>query len=159
MKIFMMNRKSLVKIAFSTLLVLNLSSCDDKDVNSGDTNLKLDSLSIALHEQRHINDSLRSLMVKGDLASKYPVFFGKKFDSIENPGEYIETALKEQPDKIPMKPEVGGKMEFRKVEVISEDWVLATYDDGHVQGRSIYEYTLEPDGSMKFEVVASRASQ
>ena len=159
MTIFMMNRRSLVKIAFSTLLVLNLSSCDDKKGNSSDNNRKLDSLSVALHEQRHINDSLRALMAKGNLATEYPVFFGKKFDSIENPGKYIESALKEQTDKIPMKPRVGGKMEFRKVEVISEDWVLATYDDGHVQGRSIYQYTLEPDGSLKFEIVASRASQ
>ena len=159
MTTFMMNRRSLSKIAFSTLIVFSLLGCDDNDVKFKDANQRLDSLSTALHQQRHMNDSLRALMAKGELASKYPVFFGKKFDSIENPGTYVETALKEQPDKIPMKPVVGGKMEFRKVEVISEDWVLATYDDGHVQGRSIYEYTLQPDGSMKFEVVASRSSQ
>ncbi|MGB7785672.1 MAG: hypothetical protein WBL27_06180 [Salinimicrobium sp.] len=159
MRIFMMNSKYLSKIAFSSLIVLSLSSCDDNDVKFRDANRKLDSISNVLTQQRRMNDSLKALMTKGELASNYPVFFGKNFDSIENPREYVKSALKKQPEKIPMKAEVGGTMAFREVQVISEDWVLATYDDGHVQGRSIYEYTLQPDGSMKFEVVASRSSR
>lgn len=159
MKTFMMNSKHLLKIAFSSLLVLSLLSCNDNDVKFKETNRRLDSLSNVLTQQRKMNDSLRALMARGELASSYPVFFGKKFDSIENPREFVKKALIEQPEKIPMKAEVGGTMAFREVQVISEDWVLATYDDGHVQGRSIYEYTLQPDGKMKFEVVASRSSQ
>lgn len=159
MKIFMMRSRYLSKIAFSTLLMFGFLSCDDNDGKLRETDRQLDSLSTELSRQRHLNDSLRALMAKGELASNYPVFFGKKFDSIENPREYVKDALKEQPNLIPMKAEVGGTMDFREVSVISEDWVLATYDDGHVQGRSIYQYSLQPDGKIAFELVASRPSQ
>lgn len=156
---FMMNRRSLTKIAFSTVVFLGLMSCDDNDVKFREANRKLDSLSVALHQQRHMNDSLRALMAKGELASNYPVLFGKKLDTMANPREYITNALKQHPEKIPLKPVAGGTMDFREVQVISEDWVLATYDDGHIQGRAIYQYTLQNDGSMDFELVASRSSQ
>ncbi len=49
-----------------------------------------------------------------------------------------------------MKAVLGGTMEFREVKVITEDWVLAIYDDGHVQGKSIFEYKLQPDGEIEF---------
>lgn len=159
MKIFMMNKRSLSKIAFSTLLVLALSSCDDNDVKFREANRQLDSLATELSEERRVNDSLRALMAKGELASNYPVFFGKKLDTMANPREFITSALKKHPEMIPLKAVAGGTMDFREVQVISEDWVLATYDDGHIQGRAIYEYTLQNDGSMDFELVASRASQ
>lgn len=159
MKIFMMRSRYLSKIAFSTLLMFGFLSCDDNDGRLRETDRQLDSLSTELSRQRHLNDSLRALMAKGELASSYPVFFGKKFDSIENPREYVKDALKKQPNLIPMKAEVGETIDFREVSVISEDWVLATYDDGHVQGRSIYQYSLQPDGKITFELVASRPSQ
>lgn len=154
-----MNRSRLSKIALSILFMSSLLSCEDHDAKSDDSNRQLDSLSTELTQQRHMNDSLTALLAKGELASNYPVLFGKRFDTIKDPEAYVKQALEKQPEKIPMKPVVGGKMNFRAVEVISEDWVLATYDDGHVQGRSIYQYSFEPDGSLNFEIIASTSSQ
>lgn len=78
------------------------------------------------------------------------------FDTIENPEEYIADALKKQPEIIPLDPVLGGQMAFRQVKVLTEDWVLAVYDDGHIQGKSIYDYKMQPDGTITFSHIASR---
>ena len=148
-------KNHLPKIIISFIAVLLFSSCnEDRKLDENDD--RLDSLSRELAEYKKNSDSLKMLLEKSDLATGYPVFYGKKFDTIENPEEYIANALEKHSDKIPLDPVLGGTMEFRKVQVLTEDWVLAVYDDGHVQGKSIFKYQLQPDGSLKFSHIASK---
>lgn len=137
------------------LLILLGTACQDKEREMDDTELRLDSLSRELEEYKHTADSLKALIEKGDIASNYPIYFGKEYDSIEDPKEFIKSSLREQPEKIPLKPVVGGTMAFREVKVLTNDWVLGIYDDGHIEGKSIYQYRLQPDGKIKFTHVTS----
>ncbi len=137
------------------LLILLGTACQDKEREMDDTELRLDSLSRELEEYKHTADSLKALIEKGDIASNYPIYFGKEYDSIEDPKEFIKSSLREQPEKIPLKPVVGGTMVFREVKVLTNDWVLGIYDDGHIEGKSIYQYRLQPDGKIKFTHVTS----
>ena len=85
-----------------------------------------------------------------------PVYFKKEFDTIDDPRKFVISALQQQTEKIPLDAVLGGNMEFRQIEVLTEDWVMAIYDDGHIQGKSIYEYELQPNGKLKFTEVVSR---
>lgn len=131
-------------------------SCQDNDRQMEDTEMRLDSLSRELSQYKRSSDSLKALLDRGDLATAYPVYYGRGFDSIENPEVFISNQLKDQPEKIPIDAVLGGNMQFRKVQVLTEDWVMAVYDDGHVQGKSIFEYELQPNGSVEFTHVTSR---
>ncbi len=151
----MTNKKYLPKFLILFIAVFLFTSCnEDRKLDENDA--RLDSLSQELAKYKKDSDSLIMLLEKSGLATGYPVFYGKKFDTIENPEEYIAKALEKHSDKIPMDPVLGGTMEFRKVQVLTEDWLLAVYDDGHVQGKSIFKYQLQPDGSLKFTHIASK---
>ncbi|NJW52635.1 hypothetical protein HC175_06850 [Salinimicrobium sp. CDJ15-91] len=139
-----------------TLLFATLVSCKNDDRKMEDHTSALDSLSTELALQQEINDSLQYLMEKSEMAAAYPIYFGRDFDSIANPEQYISEALKQQKQIIPMEAVLGGQMEFRQVQVLTEDWVLAIYDDGHVQGKTIFEYELQKDGKLRFQEVASK---
>ena len=154
-----MKNSPLKKILTLSLAFSSFFACQDNDRQMEDTELMLDSLSRELSEYKKTSDSLEALLERGVLATGFPVFYGPGFDSIENPEEYIANSLKEHPEKIPLDAVLGGTMQFRQVQVLTEDWVLAVYDDGHVQGKSIFEYELQPDGSIEFSHVASRMPQ
>ena len=151
-----MKKSPLLKIFVLSISFSSLLACQDNEREMEETEIMLDSLSRELTEYKQKSDSLKGLLERGVLATGYPVYYGKGFDSIENPEEYIAGQLKEHPEKIPMDAVLGGTMQFRQVQVLTEDWVLAVYDDGHVQGKSIFEYELQPDGSIEFSHVASR---
>lgn len=119
-------------------------------------NARLDSLSVKLHKQELKNDSLNRLLEKSDLAGGYKIFFGRKFDSIQNPETYVTEALGQQKELIPLKAVLGGTMDYRKVQLLTEDWLLAIYDDGHVQGKTIFEYDIQPDGKIIFKEIATK---
>lgn len=150
--------KSPFKIAFLTLLLMTVFSCKDDDKDMEKFEQELDSLSQELTQQKEISDSLTRLLENGSMGSESIVFFGRAFDTIENPEEYISEKLRNHPEKIPLEAVVGGNMQYRQIKVLTEDWVMAVYDDGHIQGRSIFEYSLQPNGDIIFKEVASQSS-
>jgi hypothetical protein len=154
----MMNRNKFFSGLIVLILIFSSIGCNDgdRDRELEETNMRLDSLSTALEAYKKERDSLRLLLQKGELATGYPVYFNKGFDTIDNPKEFISNSLKEKPELIPLEAKVGGTMAFRNVQVISENWVLATYDDGHIQGKTIYHFELHPNGELKFTAEASR---
>ncbi|GAB2772461.1 hypothetical protein [Salinimicrobium soli] len=131
-------------------------SCNDNERELEESKMQLDSLTRELANYKKRSDSLNLLLQKGELAKGYPVYFNSGFDTIENPKEFVATQLEKHPDLIPLKAELGGTMAFRDIQVISENWVLATYDDGHVQGRTIYSFEMQPNGELKFSPIASK---
>lgn len=163
MKISMMNKphfSTFPKVFFIVaLLLISATGCQDKEREMDDTQMQLDSLARELEQYKHTADSLKALIEKGDIAANYPIYFGKEFDSIKDPKEFIKNSLKEHPEQIPLKPVVGGTMAFREVKVLTNDWVLGIYDDGHIEGKSIYQYRLQPNGRLKFTHVTSAEPQ
>ena len=149
----MTNKIFISKILFLTLL-MGMSGCgEDKEPVTNNT--ELDSLQNALEEQEHLNDSLRQVIEQEDLQEDFPIYFGRGFDTIENPEEFIVNSLEQHPDLIPLSPVLGGTMEFRQIKVLTGDWVLGIYDDGHVQGKSIFSYKIGPNGQLQFEHLLS----
>ncbi len=147
------------KISFLLLSSLMLLSCADDNTKPESESLsrKVDSLSVALEEQKELSDSLQSVFTSRDsIEGGYPLFFGKKYEGIKDPEDFIKNQLRNQPERIPLSPVVGGTMAFRKIDIISEKWLLAIYDDGHVQGKAIMEYELQPNGTVKYTVVATQ---
>lgn len=142
-------------MAFLTLFLLVLYSCRNDEGESQEMKAKMDALVRKVETQEQRNDSLQTLLESCDRTSMQ-VYFGKTFDSIPNPEIFIKEALREQQELIPIDAVLGGNMEFRQVEILSEDWVMAIYDDGHVQGKSIFKYELQPNGELKFTELVSR---
>lgn len=153
---YMIFKKARQVNPFLILLFLIALGCKNDNRELENRNAELDSLSAELTEQQQTIDSLQSLMSNSEMAAGYPIYFNRKFDTIPNPEEYIVSRLKEQKGLIPLDPVVGGNMDFRQVQVLTEDWVLAIYDDGHIQGKSIFKYELQENGDIRFSEVISQ---
>lgn len=158
MIIFLMSksiRPSLRLLLFSIFFIL--VSCKDKEeAHEAKKNQKVDSLSQVLQAKNAEVDSLRK-RIKEDSSQEvtYPVLFGKEFSHIKNPKEYIITQLQKNKEKIPLKAVLGGTMDFREMQILSDKWIFAVYDDGHIQGKAIYEYKLKPNDSLNFSLILS----
>lgn len=143
-------------IRYCFILMVPFSSCKDENKDLEEAGKQYDSIVKVLEHEGEIKDSLLVLLEKGEKEREHKIYFGKGFKGIEDPQGFIISILKSHPEEIPLKPVLGGTMEFRHVKVLSEDWVFAQYDDGHVQGQTIYSYSLKPNGELGFKMVASQ---
>ena len=143
--------KTIAVIAGFTFFI----SCQDRDRGLEVHQERYDSLLRVVDEYRKFADSVQAQLRKREAVGA-PVFYGKEFEEIENPEEYIIYDLRDQPEMINLDPVLGGTMEFREIKVLTREWILAKYDDGHIQGRAIYLYKLQPDGRVDFKVIASQ---
>ena len=69
--------------------------------------------------------------------------------------KFIANALRERRDLIPLEPVLGGTMRFVRIQLLGENWLIADYEDGHIRGRSMYEYHFNKDGEVDFRKIAS----
>lgn len=103
------------------------------------------------------NDSLLTVIQQLPSEESWfnPGYDGAEFirKGIKEPEEYIKKALIEQPELLPAQGVLGGTMHFVKIEVLSEKWVIAQYEDGHVMGKALYSYDLEKDGTISFQLI------
>lgn len=144
----------------TTLLLLSLfiSGCTE---NNQQKHLleEVDNLKI-------LNDSLNKVLNEenifdGDIpTSNY--WYNAKYDGeqlisngIENPEEFIEEQLRSNPEIIPLKAVLGGTMRFGNIQLLSSKWIIANYDDGHIQGKAIFKYSLNNKGQLEFELLSS----
>ncbi len=76
-------------------------------------------------------------------------------NGIDNPQAYIDSALRAHPKMLPVKGVLGGTMRFDSIQLLSSKWLIADYSDGHILGKSIYEYQVKKDGIIEFRILAS----
>lgn len=114
---------------------------------------KVDSL-------KNKNDSLTKILTEKKPEANY--WFDAEYDGerliesgINNPTEFIEKNLREKTELIPLKAVLGGTMHFGNIQILSKEWLIADFDDGHVQGRAIYKYKLNEKGQLEFELLNS----
>lgn len=125
-----------------------------KQVNQTDELLAtLDSLKI-------VNDSLTLALIDEKPESNY--WFDIEYDGvnlidngISNPVEFVENALREKTELIPLEAILGGTMHFGKIQLLSSEWLIAEFDDGHIWGRGIYKFNLNDQGELEFELLHS----
>lgn len=110
------------------------------------------------------HDSLINVLNKRKHCSNY--WYDIEFDGLEliergikNPVEFIETSLREKTDLIPIDPTEGGKLQFDNIQILGKEWLIADFDDGTVQGRAIYQYKLNEDNELEFEIVNINGSR
>lgn len=128
-------------------------ACNENEGKTEYSQTQTDSLRNLLEEEKRTSDSLRTLSRGVTMDNPPQIYFEKEFREIEDPVSHVKNALQKQPEIISLDPVLGGNMEFRQITVLTEEWVLAYYDDGHVQGKAIYEYRLLPNNSMEFEEI------
>lgn len=138
------------KLAFLFLTSLCIIGCQTVD-RTENLQTKVDSLKME-------NDSLAKLINGQKPETNY--WFHAQYDGgkliksgVENPEEFIENSLRENTELIPLKPVLGGTMNFGKVQILSSEWLIASFDDGHVEGRAIYKYKLNDKGELEFELL------
>lgn len=74
--------------------------------------------------------------------------------------DMILTDLLKHPELIPYEPVLGGKMAFYKEEsqVLSDKWVFAYFEDGHIFGHMLLAYTVD-NGVIKWDVLDAYIAQ
>ena len=139
------------------LFFFSIISCEKQN---HDANLVVEKLKSENSFLKQKNDSLNKELKKSILKGNYWFDSGYgglilKNKGINNPEKYIENTLREKPELIPLEPTLGGKMTFDNIQILGEEWIIADYSDGHVQGRTIYSYKLNKNNKLKFKVLKS----
>ncbi|MGB3343694.1 MAG: hypothetical protein WBA61_07265 [Aequorivita sp.] len=139
------------------LLFLALIGCDNNNEATDRLLIKVDSLQVQ-------NDSLMEILNKGKIepeASEPPQWYYPETDSrkllelgIGDPEAYIENALRERIDLIPMDAVLGGTMRYSNIQLLGGKWLIADFEDGHVYGRAIFEYTIKDNDKLHFKIIA-----
>ncbi len=77
---------------------------------------------------------------------------------VKYPIKYLKLDLVKHPELITYKGVLGGTMGFyfeNKIWVLTDKWVLAWFEDGHVGGYILLEYTVSDDGKISWKVIDS----
>lgn len=72
--------------------------------------------------------------------------------------EDLATDLMQHRELIPYKGVLGGTMGFysqKDIHVLTSRWVLAAFEDGHIGGHMLLEYTVSPGGEIQWKVISS----
>ena len=70
--------------------------------------------------------------------------------------KFVAESLRKKPELIPLAPILGGAMHFGEINVISDDLLIADYEDGHIMGQTLYEYEVLKTGEVKFKAIRSK---
>lgn len=152
---------TLMKAIILFLIVFSITCCETPDrasnvaaekLQSENSLLKqqVDSLNTALEEVQSIQDYWFDDENEGAVFTE---------NGIKTPKKAIEDALREKPELIPLEAVLGGTMRFGNIEILSDKWVIADYDDGHVTGKSIYRYQLTQNKTFAFELLDSKGPE
>lgn len=58
-----------------------------------------------------------------------------------------------RPELIPFDGILGGTMSFKKIYVLNDEWVYAMFDDGHINGYALYEYSIDDNLNISWKVI------
>jgi len=146
-------------------LILSCKDVSEQPENFPDKTVQLtlknDSLEKEIVLLKSVNDSLLKLG-----QSVENLWFDKDFNGIhlthkgiKNPEEFVKNALRKRTDLIPFEAVLGGTMNYGKIQLLGNKWIIADYSDGHIQGRSIYEYRIDDKKALTFKILASNDTE
>lgn len=168
MNLFVKFTKKMKKISILLMIGFLAFACKDADKqpeNSPDKTAQLtfknDSLEKEIQHLKVLNDSLLKIE---NVAEN--LWFDKDFNGtlftrqgITNPEEFVENTLQKRADLIPFEAVLGGTMNYGKIQLLGNKWIIADYSDGHIQGRSIYEYRIDDKKALTFKILASNDTE
>jgi len=135
-------------LVFSLLIMLG--SCG-KSTEEKQRIIEIDSLKTEIRELHRAMDTLSDQLMKKNYVTKD---FSSYFDSIPEPEKFLLEKLEKKSELIPKKAVLGGSMHFTEVSFINDHLILVEYEDGHIMGRSIYQYKMDKNGELKFELLS-----
>ena len=99
-------------------------------------------------------DSLRAATA-ADLASRPPA---AAVGSPGVPARRILEDLARHPELIPFAGVQGSTMRFHTAQswVISPEWAYGYFEDGHIAGRGLFEFRMEPGGGIAWKRLAAQ---
>lgn len=77
---------------------------------------------------------------------------------LKDPARDLIIDLVRHPDLIPHEGVLGGKMGFYfpdRIWLLTDRWVLAYFEDGHMAGYLLLRYEVADDGAISWEVIRS----
>lgn len=85
---------------------------------------------------------------------------GMKKKGLDNPVRNIISSLMEHNELLPYEGVLGGTMRFyeNKVKILTDKWVLAYFEDGHIGGYLLLEYNISDDGRITWKRISSMLS-
>lgn len=153
------------------LIVLLMFSCKQSGNQTEIFDAKNKNLELTVDSLKYVTDSLNA-KIDSHMASpntdinKNNYWYMTSYDGenalkrgIENPEEFIETSLRNKPELIPMDAVLGGTMRFGNVQLLSDKWLIADFNDGHIEGKGLYKYTFKNDGSLEFKLLEMTSKQ
>jgi hypothetical protein len=75
---------------------------------------------------------------------------------IADPEADLASDLMQHRELIPYEGVMGGTMGFyskRAIHILSSRWVLAAFEDGHIGGKMLLEYRVDPGGNIHWRVI------
>lgn len=157
-----MKRNNSYYILITTVIFIFIASCN----NNSTIIDKNEQIKLLKTE----NDSLRKITVKlhpkdtivngGKMNTNY--WYNEEHDGkslkaigISDPENFIKEALDENSQIIPLEAVLGGKMHFNNIQLLGSEWLIADFEDGHIQGKALYKYTISEKSEVKFELIES----
>ncbi|WP_337966883.1 hypothetical protein [uncultured Flavobacterium sp.] len=127
-------------------------SCQKQNINNDLLNKENVSL-------RKMNDSLSKQLKEAN--QKLSDLFEEDYDAsdlikkgIANPASFIENEFRKK-ELIPLKAALGGKMTYENIQLLGSKFLIASYSDGHVEGKSIYSYKITDSNNLEFKIIGS----
>jgi hypothetical protein len=77
---------------------------------------------------------------------------------LTDPLQQLVDSLMAHPEIIPHAGVLGGRMGFyspRNIHVLNARTVYARFDDGHIMGSGVFEFTIDPDARIAWRVLDS----
>jgi hypothetical protein len=77
---------------------------------------------------------------------------------LKAPTRQIIESLRAHPELIPHSGVLGGRMGFYSDEiyVLNSRTVFARFEDGHIQGSGVFEFSIQADGNLVWRVLSSK---
>lgn len=126
-----------------------LTACGGSDIKDTDIAVQYNELK---DENVKLYDSIASLNILINSTASYPELLDNTGDNYE---EYkrVRAALLNSPQSIPDTAVLGGKMHFDDIKVLDENWIYASYNDGHIHNQVIFLYEKGKNNAYSFKTV------
>ena len=147
---------TIVTVMLLGLLYRKSGECDRQSV-------RLDTLygqAKALEEVAALNKQRADSVVGLAFSPIHPLYIDRlRGQGLRDPIAELIGDLRRHPELIPYSGTHGGGMGFYaigRIRVLSDTWVYAPFDDGHIGGEAILEYRVAPGGAISWRVLRSR---
>lgn len=129
-------------------------SCQKQNQSINDDLLNKENVSL-----RKTNDSLSKQLKEAN--QKLSNLFEEDYDAsdlikkgIVNPASFVESEFRKK-ELIPLKAALGGKMTYENIQLLGSKFLITSYSDGHVDGKSIYSYKITDSNNLEFKIIGS----